>query len=81
MSSRQHSLVPSWLITSSSMPLGRWSTTSSVTLYLRISRAMVPNIVWSATSGVRNLWASSMVISRGSGSAPWPASDLSLDAA
>ncbi len=60
--------VPIWLMTSSSMPLGRWSTISSVTLYLRSSRAMVPKMVWRAMAGSRNLWASSMVMTSGVGS-------------
>ena len=68
LSSRHVIFVPSWLITSSSIPLGRWSTTSSVTLYFRISRAMVPNIVCDATPGVRNLCASSIVMTSGVGS-------------
>ena len=67
-SSRQVTRVPIWLITSGSMPLGRWSTMSSVTLYLRSSRAMVPKIVWRATAGSRNLCASSMVMTSGRGS-------------
>ena len=59
---------PGKFITSSSIPLGRWSTTSKVTLYFRISLAMVPKIVCEATSGVRNLWASSIVMTSGLGS-------------
>ena len=54
--------LPSWLITSASIDEGRWSTTSSVTLYLRSSRAIVPKIVCFAVAGLRNLCASSIVI-------------------
>ena len=68
LSSRQVNLVPSWLTTSWSMPLGRWSTISRLTLYFRISLAIVPKIVWPATDGVRNLCASSIVMTSGSGS-------------
>ncbi len=69
-SSRQVTRVPIWLITSGSMPLGRWSTISSVTLYLRNSRAMAPKMVCRATAGSRNLCASSMVMTSERGSRP-----------
>ena len=42
-------------ITSASMPLGRWSTMNSVTLYLRSSRAIVPKMVCAGDGRVEEL--------------------------
>ena len=72
LSSKQLKRVPTWLSTSESMPLGRWSMTISVTLYFLNSRAIIPKIVWEATALLRNLWASSMTITNGRGSFPAP---------
>ena len=78
LSRRQVILVPIWLMTSESMALGRWSITIRVTLYLRISLAMLPKMVWEATAGLRKRWASSMQMTRGRGSVPVPPSASSL---
>src|SRR5579875_1856491 len=69
------SRVPSCEATSGSIPDGRWSTTSRVTLYLRISRAMVPKLVFRAACGFRNLCASSMHSTRRRG---WSAARLDI---
>ena len=70
LSSKQVNRVPNWLITSESMALGRWSMTIKVTLYFLSSRAMMPKMVWDATAGLRNLWASSITMTRGLGLRP-----------
>ena len=72
LSNRQLKRVPTWLNTSGSMPLGRWSMTINVTLYFLSSLAIIPKIVWEATLVFRNLWASSMTITKGRGSFPDP---------
>ena len=47
--------VPTCDMISSSMLDGRWSIIRRDTKYLRISRAIVPKIVWRAAIGLRNL--------------------------
>ncbi len=60
----------SWDRTSSSISEGRWSTRARIRWNFRVSRASLSKIVKRATSGPRNLWASSRNTTRRGKSSP-----------